>query len=120
MTKHCPSCQTDKPLTEYYTSRSRPYPSVYCKPCSNKKVTDRQQGLKQQAIAYKGSKCQRCGYNRYAGALDFHHRDPGQKDFSLSNAALTSFEKVKAELDKCDLLCANCHREEHARLRGCF
>jgi formate-dependent nitrite reductase cytochrome c552 subunit len=50
--------------------------------------------------------------------LEFHHRDPTQKDFSLGHAKMTNFEKVKSELDKCDLLCANCHREEHARLKG--
>lgn len=116
--KRCPMCGGDKPLTDYYVSRSRPTPSVYCKPCSNQKTIQRQQALKLKAIEYKGSKCLHCGYNRYAGALDLHHRDPSQKEFNLSHAALTSFEKVKAELDKCDLLCANCHREEHARLKA--
>lgn len=120
MTKRCPSCRVEKPLSEYYVSRSRPAPSPYCKPCSNQKTIERQQRLKQQAIEYKGSRCQRCGYDRYAGALELHHRDPGQKEFSLSHAQLTSFEKVKSELDKCDLLCSNCHREEHARQRGRF
>ena len=43
---------------------------------------------------------------------DFHHRDPSQKDFSISKNA-KSFEKCKQELDKCDLLCANCHRLRH-------
>ena len=118
MTKFCPSCRLDKPLSDYYVSRSRPAPSVYCKLCSNQKTVSRQRTMKLQAIEYKGSCCQRCGYKRYAGALELHHRDPGRKDFSLSHAQLTSFDKVKEELDKCDLLCSNCHREEHARLKG--
>jgi 5-methylcytosine-specific restriction endonuclease McrA len=81
-------------------------------------TTRRQRSLKLQSIEYKGSKCSKCGYDRYIGALEFHHLDPNEKDFYLSHAKMTSFEKVKSELDKCVLLCANCHREEHARLRG--
>jgi hypothetical protein len=50
----------------------------------------------------KGGKCMICGYNRCSAALDFHHRDPNQKDFSLSVKGLTrSWEKIKKEIDKC-------------------
>jgi hypothetical protein len=76
----------------------------------------RQRRLKQRAVDYKGSRCQRCGYDRYVGSLEFHHRDRSQKDFTFSQAKMKKFELVKDELDKCDLLCANCHREAHARL----
>ncbi len=67
------------------------------------------------AREYKGGKCVMCGYSRYSGALDFHHKDPSQKDFGLSTKGLTrSWEKIKEEIDKCVLVCANCHRELHA------
>jgi 5-methylcytosine-specific restriction endonuclease McrA len=118
MTKICPSCRQDLPLTEYYRRRNKDGSGVYCKPCTFEQTIKRQRRLKAQAIAYKGSCCQLCGYDRYVGSLEFHHRDPAQKDFSLAHARLTAFEKVKGELDKCDLLCANCHREEHARMKG--
>jgi hypothetical protein len=52
------------------------------------------------------------------GCLELHHRDPGAKEFDFAHYRSTTFEKVKPELDKCILLCANCHREEHARLKG--
>ncbi len=53
-----------------------------------------------------------CGYNTHVGALDFHHVDPSTKEFGVSNKGMTrSWEKIKAELDKCILVCANCHRE---------
>ena len=68
--------------------------------------------LKEKAVEYKGGKCIKCGYNNYIGALEFHHRDPKEKDFSIGQYTY-SWERVKAELDKCDLLCANCHREVH-------
>ena len=56
-----------------------------------------------------------CGYDRYLGALDFHHLDPNKKSFGLSKKGLThSWEKIKSEIDKCILVCANCHRELHA------
>lgn len=68
------------------------------------------------AIEYKGSACQRCGYDRCEGALVFHHTEPGAKDFGVSEKGYTrSWEKVRAELDKCLLLCSNCHAEVHAR-----
>lgn len=67
------------------------------------------------SIAYKGGKCQCCGYNRYVGALEFHHINSEEKDFGISAKGYTrSWERVKEELDKCILVCANCHREIHA------
>lgn len=67
---------------------------------------------KVKAVEYKGGKCERCGYNKCLGALTFHHLDPTQKDFIISQAQ-KGWDKTKLELDKCALLCANCHAEEH-------
>lgn len=68
--------------------------------------------VKLKAIEYKGNKCQVCGYNRCIQALEFHHLDPTKKDFTTSGGT-KSFQNIKSELDKCVLLCANCHREVH-------
>jgi predicted HNH restriction endonuclease len=79
-----------------------------------KAVTKRRKGLRQKAIEYKGGKCRFCGYDRFAGALEFHHLDQNNKDFGISLKGLTrSWAKIKAEIDKCVLVCANCHREIH-------
>lgn len=71
---------------------------------------------KVRAIEYLGNKCADCRY-AYSGAnayaFDLHHRDPSQKDF-LPTSKTYSWEKCKAELDKCDLLCAICHRAKHS------
>ena len=68
------------------------------------------------AIEYKGGKCENCGYNRCIEALEFHHLDPEQKDFQFSgNGHCKSWTRVKAELDKCILVCSNCHREIHSQ-----
>jgi hypothetical protein len=68
--------------------------------------------IKLKAIEYKGGKCVCCGYDKYPGVLDFHHLDQGVKEFSIGARGYTrSWEKIKTELDKCILVCANCHRE---------
>lgn len=70
--------------------------------------------LKLKAVLYLGGSCYKCGYSKCMAAMDFHHRDPTQKDFAIGSRGLyRSFSKVQTELDKCDLLCANCHRELH-------
>lgn len=68
---------------------------------------------KERAIEYKGGKCQICGYNKCNNALEFHHVDPSKKDFHISKNMNKSWEKIKNEIDKCVLVCANCHREIH-------
>ena len=89
-----------------------------CKTCSSEAVQKRRRKLKELAVEYKGGKCEICGYNKYIGALEFHHNEPEHKDFGISKTGSTrSFEKIKLEIDKCRLLCSNCHREEHHRLR---
>ncbi len=82
-----------------------------------KAVAKRRKVLRAKAIEYGGSKCAVCGYDTCKRALSFHHKDPSQKDFGLSARGLTrSWEKTKTELDKCILVCANCHMEIHEGL----
>ena len=72
--------------------------------------------LKLKMLEYKGGFCQRCGYSLCVRALGFHHRIAGSKEFTLSAASTRNMAwgKIKRELDKCDLLCANCHHEVHS------
>ena len=79
----------------------------------------RRRALRDQAIAYKGGRCNICGYNKCPSAFDFHHLDPMEKDFTISSH-MTSWERIKKELDKCVLLCATCHREVHDGLHPNF
>ena len=79
-----------------------------------KAVSKRRRKIKLMAIEYKGGKCRVCGYNKYPGALDLHHFN-GNKSFGIGDKGYTrSWNKVKQELDKCILVCANCHREIEA------
>ena len=60
--------------------------------------------------------CSICGYNKCNRSLEFHHRDPNEKDFGISSSKVLSWDKIKIELDKCDLVCSNCHGEIHDEL----
>ncbi len=69
------------------------------------------------AISHKGGKRQLCGFNKCMESLEFHHIIKGKKDFGISEKGYTrSWAAIKSELDKCILLCADCHREWHAGL----
>lgn len=114
--KTCTDCKTLKPLGDFYlNSTGRLH--TYCKVCITKKTVCRQRVFKTKCVEYKGGKCEKCGYCKNNSALEFHHTDPTSKDFNIANARHTTFgEKVKAELDKCLLVCSNCHREIHDEL----
>lgn len=75
----------------------------------------RWRATKKKAIAYKGERCCRCGYDEHPAALQFHHLDPKEKDVSWTKLRLRSWEKIQKELDKCILLCSNCHAIEHSK-----
>lgn len=73
--------------------------------------------IKQWAVEYKGGKCEKCGYHNFISALEFHHLNPKEKDFCLSDRNLQlNWNTIQQELDKCVLICANCHRAEHELL----
>ena len=76
-------------------------------------VKTHRQKMKEKGIEYKGGKCERCGYNKCNRALEFHHMIPNEKDFNISRYSVLSWNKIKDELDKCILICSNCHRELH-------
>ena len=63
----------------------------------------------------QGGRCIVCGYSRYLGALDFHHIEPSKKELGIGNSNFRLEEAIK-EIEKCVLLCSNCHREYHAGL----
>jgi hypothetical protein len=86
--------------------------------CNSCRVNRRRFEVKKRAVEYKGGKCQRCDYSKSMRALEFHHRDPSQKDFRISGNHAYRWEKLQIELDKCELVCSNCHAEIHDELRA--
>ena len=113
-TRRCAICEEYKPTTEFHRHFGK-YLKPYCKICTTNKARLERRNFKVKCIEYKGGKCQKCGYSRCPAALEFHHRNPDEKEFSLRDipGVIRLTEKVKKELDKCDLYCSNCHKEKH-------
>ena len=84
-------------------------------PNEYKKQKERALKRKLELIELKGGKCQKCGYDNNIAALEFHHTNPEEKSFQIDSRHLsnTHIDKLKAEANKCELLCAVCHREIH-------
>jgi len=127
--KICCCCKEQKNIDEYsWRDKNKNLKAKECKTChskirknyyeNNKKKEIQRTSLRKQDMKewYQNLKkelcCNRCPEN-HPSCLEFHHKDPSIKDFSLGHAKMYSFEKVKSELDKCILVCANCHREIH-------
>ncbi len=113
----CPvcGCKKDETSTRRYQSGRKSF-QAYCKKCTAGRIFIYAREMKQKCVEYKGGKCELCGYDKCNSALDFHHRDPSEKDFSISRVATRRFDdEIKSELDKCDMICSNCHREVHSK-----
>jgi transposase len=83
-----------------------------CKRCRSAAVAKRRRKVKQKLVKEAGSACVLCGYDRWIGALQFHHLDRDRKAFHIGQRGHTrSFARCLAEARKCILLCANCHAE---------
>ncbi len=94
----------------YSYKKSQGHTLSLCNSCA---VNKRKRGLKSWATDYLGGKCTVCGYDRCVQAMDFHHVDPSTKRFGIGGNLSSSKAKLTAELNKCILLCSNCHREFH-------
>lgn len=109
----CARCHEDKPDSAFYPQSASGRRHSYCKPCFNAYTHERFKRRKQNAIAYKGGACEDCGGVLHYSVYEFHHRDPTQKDLRGNQLKRLGWQTVRAELGKCDLLCANCHRMRH-------
>ena len=95
----------------------------YCYNCSppglsaKDAMRTKKRAIKHELLKYKGAVCMACGYDEYEGALQLHHRNPADKEFTFSDTNLNdtdfTMDRMRKEADKCDVLCANCHFEVH-------
>ena len=113
-TKICSRCKRELPVSQYY-SRGNGKLRSECKECHKGYVKSKYQERKGAIGEVKASiGCAKCGDIR-SYVLDFHHRDPSIKDANI--ARMTSnknkLEDIQKEIDKCVVLCSNCHREFH-------
>lgn len=94
------------------TRHARRIDGFRCMRCEGERVTAWRQKIKRMLVDEAGGACAMCGYDRFAGALQFHHVDPGKKSFALGRGGVArSLARARAEARKCVLLCANCHAE---------
>jgi hypothetical protein len=93
---------------EYIYFRTSGHTTQRCNSCL---VNSFRKERKAKAIVYKGGKCQICGYDKCNESLTFHHLDPSKKDFNISGNHSRKWSIIQEELDKCILLCKNCHTE---------
>lgn len=86
---------------------------------SSKKVSDYRKRMKNLIVEAMGGGCQCCGYSKCNAALDLHHINPNEKEFSFSSIRSNPKRKIELipELQKCILVCSNCHREIHSGVR---
>ncbi len=115
MKKQCKICNELKDTSCFYKrpDRKKNQEHSYCRECFNIYCMERWKQKRLDALVYKGGKCSECGYNECNAALEFHHLDPLKKEFDWSKMRLRSKINITKELDKCVLLCSNCHRKLH-------
>ena len=123
LSKKCRECGEDKSTTEFYeqiqrssaTDRSWKHFDSLCKKCRGNATARRRIENRARAVAELGGACLDCGLvDPVIEIYDFHHLDPSEKDFGLADFWHRSWKRIVAEIKKCVLLCANCHRKRHA------
>ena len=114
-TKICSKCNRELPITHYhkngFDSKGQQKYRGYCKDCASNLEKARYQ-KKKAFIDEQKRCCAKCGETRVY-VLDFHHKDRDEKDFTIGRLKKGSLDLIQNEIDKCAVLCANCHREFH-------
>ena len=118
-TKICRTCGVEHNLDMFNRNKKHPDPNYRipdCNTCRSLRRKEQTRKLKAEAVGYMGGKCQDCSGVFHQSVFEFHHLDPTTKERdpgTMFNDAKVLSSKTKAELDKCVLLCANCHRVRH-------
>ena len=115
--KECKTCRQMLPIGDFYSKTGSNSTYSHCKKCANAKSVLKEQLTKKALIEYKGGKCVRCSNTFDFRVYDFHHTNPQEKDFTLREHKSLSLSKQMKEVDKCILLCANCHHEIHHEIK---
>lgn len=111
--KICPKCKCEKEVSCFYFKKLEKRYESWCKSCVYQSQKQRWHDRKKKAIELLGGKCCNCGYDKNHAALDFHHVDPSTKSYQWDELRLKCWKSIVNELQKCILLCRNCHAEHH-------
>ena len=122
-TRKCPICQNDYNVPVKSTRKFCYECSPYYEHSSGRAltITAIRKAVKRNLVKHKGGKCQLCKYDRCIEALQFHHINPDEKDFQISDLTKYTPEAIQEcfdEIEKCVLVCSNCHAEIHSGLRS--
>ena len=116
-TKICTKCGQTLPIDQFnWRDKSKGTRRSECKFCHCGYMRDRYRQKKTEIQDLKiGIKCAKCGYDRCGAALEFHHINPEEKDDTVARMLSNNYslDNVKKEIEKCIVLCANCHQEFH-------
>ncbi len=110
---------SDKPIMNTCRVCEKDYPAGHQQHksiCNTCRTTSSRQNKKRRAVEYMGGKCIVCNYDKCIAALHFHHIEPHDKEFGFSSNMTKPFEVLQIELNKCIIVCSNCHSEIHAGL----
>ena len=130
--KTCSKCKRELPLDNFrWKNKAKGQKHSQCKDCqkAQEKIHYQESKERQDSVVatanfqkesnlslvnrIRESGCKKCGEKRIY-ILDFHHRDPSQKEKTINRMIKSSsYDNLLAEIEKCDVLCANCHREFH-------
>lgn len=105
----CACGETDP--KKFYGKKNR-----ICADCQNRYNIEKGRANKEKVRKYLGGKCKYCGYDKHLVALDIHHTDPSKKDPNFSSMRGWSWERIKKELEHCELVCRNCHAVIHEEI----
>ncbi len=110
--KWCPKCERWKPRTEEHFYRAKNGWQGYCQPCTRPHPQYRGKSAERLKALKDGQRCMDCGHPFRYFQLDYDHRPGEQKRAPVARLASQncSWETIEAEIAKCDLICANCHR----------
>ena len=111
-TIQCNTCGHYKTLDHFYFSKGKLSQKV-CRECVRQRERNKYQTKQSELNEFKHNHpCVKCGCSKYY-LIDFHHLNPAEKDFAISDNSHAKIETLMKEIDKCVSLCANCHREFH-------
>lgn len=115
LTKICSSCKAELDIDSFYSNGYQPngkkkYKSK-CKNCQSIQDNSRKEAIILKIVG--DYSCKICGYNKCTQALEFHHIDPSKKEYKITDVFSYNEDVIIRELEKCIVVCANCHREIH-------
>lgn len=110
-TKQCLICLESKSINKFYSNYNCSTHRNECKDCNKLRVDKRRKELRDFSIQLKSVPCMDCNKEYPYYVMDFDHRDSSIKEYNLSQMRFSSKEKFLEEASKCDIVCANCHRE---------